>query len=255
MLKAILIDNESTALDVLEADLIRYCLDDVSILTKCDSPVEGLKAIRKLNPDLIFLDIEMPEMTGFELLEILGSFDGQVIFVSGFDQYAIKAFEISAVDYLLKPVNKDRLIKAVNKAKENQTNVSAEQLKVLINNINPREVNKKIAIPSIKSSINGYDFIPIDSIMYCIAEGNFTYIHLSNQQKPVLASRALKVIEEWLPKVNFFRPHTSHLINRNFIKSYVRGAGGYLIMEDGNNLNVARSKKVSLLNWLGLKDG
>lgn len=254
MLRAILIDDEQAALNALEIDLNKHCASEVTVLEKCASPIDGMKAIRKHKPDLVFLDIEMPEMTGFEMLDILGKIDCQVVFVSGFNQYAVKAFEISAIDYLLKPVDKDRLLKAVKKVKQATEKISTEQLQVLINNINPKETNKKIAIPSLKSSINGYDFIPVNSIMYCIAEGNFTYLHLNNSTKSILASRPLKRIQEWLPKDTFFRAHTSHLINRNFIQSYVRGDGGYVIMEDKNNLNVARSKKQELLNWLGLKD-
>ena len=115
MLKAILIDDEQAALNALENDLNKHCSGEVNILGKYQSPIEGMKAIRKLQPDLIFLDIQMPEMTGFEMLEILGNIDAHIIFVSGFDQYAVKAFEISAIDYILKPFEPEDLFGKIEK--------------------------------------------------------------------------------------------------------------------------------------------
>ena len=254
MIKAILIDDEQAALNALENDLKKHCAGEVNILGKYQSPIEGMKAIRKMNPDLIFLDIQMPEMTGFEMLEILGDINTHIVFISGFDQYAVKAFEISAIDYILKPVNKDRLKSAILKVKEATEKISTTQLQVLIDNMNPKQEEKKLAIPTQKAALSGYDFIPVNTIMYCIADGNFTNLHLSDQEKTIFASRALKKIEEWVSPETFFRPHASHIINRKFIRTYVRGDGGYVIMEDGHHLNVARTKKVEFLKWLGLTD-
>ena len=154
MIKAILIDDEQAALLALENDLQKHCAGEVNILGKYQSPIEGMKAIRKMNPDLIFLDIQMPEMTGFEMLEILGDIDTHIVFVSGFDQYAVKAFEISAIDYILKPVNKDRLKTALHKVKEASEKISTTQLQVLIDNMNPKQEDKKLAIPTLKASLS-----------------------------------------------------------------------------------------------------
>ena len=247
MLKAILIDDEQDALNALEHDLKKYCTESVKIIKKCQSPIEGLKAIRRLKPDLVFLDIQMPEISGFEMLEILGDIDFNLVFTTAYDEYAIKAFKVSAVDYLLKPVEGNQLIAAVEKVK-NRTQVEPKQeFQVLLDNV---EQIKTIAIKSQKE----YRFFEIDDIMYCKADGNFSYLFLSKPNKKEHTSYPLGKIEELLPKQKFFRIHASYIINRDYLIKYTTRDGGYLVVKDGTKLSVAKSRKVEFDNWLGFND-
>jgi len=250
MIKTILIDDELSALKALENDLQHYCAADIEIVAKCQGSIEGMKAIKKWNPQLVFLDIAMPQINGFEMLDILGNIDFDLIFVTAHDEYAIDAFNISAVHYLLKPVNPEKLKLAINKVKEKLTNpFSKDQLATLIGNLQPTSTNKKIGLPTME----GYNFIPIDEVVYCQADGNYTTLYRLHK-KPLVISRSLKDIQGMLPSEYFFRIHISHLINKNHLEKYVRSDGGYVVMLDGKSLSVARSKKETFLNWLGLRD-
>jgi len=249
MIKTILIDDERSALQALTNDLQTHCSADIEIIATCQGPVEGMKAIKKCNPDLVFLDVAMPQLNGFEMLDILGQFDFDLIFVTAHDQYAIDAFNISAVHYLLKPVDPEKLKVAVEKVKQKQMeSFSESRLQALIENLEPTNGNKKIGLPTME----GYHFIPISDILYCKADGNYT--HLFIEGKPLIVSRPLKDIQRQLPESTFFRIHVSHLINRNHLEKYVRSEGGYVVMADGAELSVARSKKEVFLHWLGLRE-
>ena len=250
MLKAILIDDEPAATKALEHDLIHYCSKDVKVIQICNNPLEGLKAINKLNPDLVFLDIMMPGMSGFELLEVLGEVNFEVIFVTAHNEYAIDAFNISAIHYLEKPVDKDQLQEAIYRVKEkHQSSFPNENLLQLLDNLKSEDPDQKIGLPTKE----GFDFVPIKDIMYCVAEGNYTFIHLKDE-RPILVTRSLKLLQQALPDKQFFRIHASHTINRSFLQKYIRGDGGYVLMDDGKSLSVARSKKVQFLSWVGLVD-
>ncbi len=248
MLKAILIDDEPAATAALAKDLETYCSQDVQIIEICNSPLAGLKAINKHQPDLVFLDIMMPGMSGFELLEVLGEIKFEVIFITAHNEYAVDAFKISAIHYIQKPVDKQLLIEAISRVKEKQQSaLSSDNLLELITNLKSDDPDKKIGLPT----KDGFDFIPIQQIMYCTAEGNYTYIH-QRGQRPLLVTRSLKLLQQGLPEKQFFRVHASHLINRNYLQKYIRGDGGYVLMEDEKSLSVARSKKVQFLQWMGL---
>lgn len=250
MLKTILIDDEIAALESLEIDLKKHCSQDVMVVEKCQSPLLGLKAIKKHNPDLVFLDVMMPEMNGFELLEILGEISFNVVFVSAFDQYALQAFEKSAIHYLLKPVDKSSLLEAINRVKNLRPKVTSEQIQVLIDNMNQSSNNQKIAI----QTKDGYRFIPIEKIMYCVADGGYTDLFLSENNNKIFSSKSLKTIQGNLPKEKFFRIHNSHTVNRDYIDKFLSGEPSAVIMQDGKSLNIARSKKQPFLKWMGLKD-
>lgn len=250
MLRAIIIDDEPAATKALANDLDQYCAGDIEIVQICHSPLEGLKAINKYTPDLLFLDIMMPGMSGFELLEVLGDIKFDVIFITAHNEYAIDAFNISAIHYIEKPVDKNKLLEAVQRVKNKHNNsLTNENLKHLLNNLKQDDPEQKIGL----STKEGFDFVPIKEIMYCIAEGNYTFIHRKDQ-KTILVTRSLKSLHQALPDKLFFRIHASHIINRTYLEKYIRGDGGYVLMEDKNSLSVSRSKKVQFLNWVGLAE-
>lgn len=247
MLKAILIDDEQDALDALEIDLRKYCSDSVQVIKKCQSPMDGLIAIRRLKPNLVFLDIQMPQASGFEMLEILGDIDFNLVFTTAHDDYAIKAFKVSAVDYLLKPVDKNELIAAIENTKNREQQGKHKEFEVLLENV---DQIRTIAVKSNKE----YRFLEVDHIMYCKADGNFSYLFLEGENKKEHTSYPLGKMEELLPAQQFFRIHASYIINRNHLKKYTTRDGGYLVMKDGTKLSVAKSRKSEFDNWLGFHD-
>jgi two-component system LytT family response regulator len=244
MIKAILIDDEMHCLKTLGLLLAEYC-PNVQVVEKCDDAATGLKAIEMHKPDLVFLDIEMPQMNGFEMLERLPQINFAVIFTTGYDQYAIKAFHFSALDYLLKPVEPKELINAVNKI-EGHHLPKPEQFEMLLKKIGG--VNSgfnKIAIPTAE----GFELIPTSEVLYFEAADNYTHIYLKNKNK-IIACRTLKKIEEQIQDFNFFvRVHNSYMVNLNEVIKYVRGEGGYLVMSNNSSITVSRSRKDALLKF------
>lgn len=243
MIKAILIDDEVHCLDTLNMLLSDYC-PDVQVIEQCVSAKKALEAIEKLKPDLLFLDIEMPVMNGFELLEQLSSISFAIIFTTSYDQYAIKAIRFSALDYLLKPIEPKELISAVKKVQEQRHLPMAEQFQILLNQIQGKGGGiSKIAVPTAE----GFELIYAEQIICCEANDNYTHFLLKNKNK-LIACRTLKEIEEQLQGFPFFvRVHNSYLVNLNEVTRYVRGEGGYLVMSDGTSVNVSRSRKEALL--------
>jgi two-component system, LytTR family, response regulator len=245
MIKAILIDDEVHCLDTLSMLISDYC-PEVQVMERCMSAKQGLSAIEKHQPALVFLDIEMPAMNGFELLEQFTEISFAIIFTTSYDQYAIKAIRFSALDYLLKPIDPKELIVAVNKIKNQKQLPAAEQFQMLLNQVQHKEAGfKKIAVPTAE----GFELIPADQVIRCEADDNYTYLYLKNKNK-IVACRTLKEMEELLLDFNFFvRVHHSYLVNLNEVTKYVRGEGGYLVMSDGATVNVSRSRKDSLMKW------
>jgi two-component system LytT family response regulator len=245
MLKAIIVDDEPNCSESLGLMLKRYC-HEVELSAICNSGDSALKEIPLHHPQLVFLDIEMPHMNGFELIEKLPEINFELIFTTSYDQYAIKAIKFSALDYLLKPVDREELKKAVQKVMQRQQPPLPQQLEILLQKLNqPVNSNLKIAIPTME----GLQMIQVDSIISCTSDSNYTNFHLKNKQK-ITASRTLKDIEEMLEGRSFFRVHNSHLVNLNEIHKYVKGEGGYLIMSDDTNIDVSRSRKEMLLHKL-----
>ena len=245
MITATIVDDEPYSCETLATLLERYC-PDVKVLDICYSAASALKSINEQKPQLLFLDIEMPHMNGFELLEKLTDIDFELVFTTSYDQYAIKAFRFSALDYLLKPIDQDDLRKAVQKAVTSTDHVSPQQIKVLLQKINhPSLVVNKLAIPTIE----GLQMILIESIIHCEADRNYTIINIKGKQK-IVASRTLKEIEELLDDYPFIRVHHSHIINLNEVEKYMKGEGGYLMMSNGANIDVSRSRKEFLLKKL-----
>jgi two-component system LytT family response regulator len=243
MIRAIIVDDEPYCCEALAILLERYC-PQVELAGSYHSGAEGLTAIRELRPQLLFLDIEMPRMNGFELLERIKDIPLQLIFTTSYDQYAIKAIRFSAMDYLLKPIDREELQRSVQKVE--QRLLFPLQIDMLLKKLqNPAHQFNKIAIPTME----GLQMMPVDHILYCTSDSNYTILSLKDQQK-IVASRTLKEIEELLEDYSFLRVHHSSLINLNEVAKYVKGEGGYLVMSDGASINVSRSRKESLLKKL-----
>lgn len=245
MIKAILIDDEVHCLDTLSILLSDYC-SEVQVMERCMSAKQGLMAIGKHNPALVFLDIEMPAMNGFELLEQFTEIPFAIIFTTSYDQYAIKAIRFSALDYLLKPIDPKELIAAVQKVQTQKHLPSAEQFQMLIGQVKNKESGfRKIAIPTAE----GFELIAADELVRCEADDNYTHLFLKNKTK-IIACRTLKEMEEQLESFSsFIRVHHSYLVNLNEVTKYVRGEGGYLVMNDGSTVNVSRSRKEALMKF------
>jgi two-component system LytT family response regulator len=244
MTRAIIIDDEKFCIEVLEELISTHC-PEIKVCATCQSGEEGIAAINLNQPDLIFLDIEMPRMNGFDMLKKLLPFHFDVIFTTAYDNYAIRAFKYSALDYLLKPIDAEDLKSAVEKYlhPRAQRNYSA-QIDLLIENIkhfNPSLIHR-IAIPTVEGLI----MLPISDIIYCEANSSYTIIHLVKKEK-IVSAKTLKEYEELLEAHNFFRVHNSHLINLSFVQKYVKGDGGYVIMSDQSTIGVSRSRRESFV--------
>jgi two-component system LytT family response regulator len=242
MIRAIIIDDEPDCCEVLTMLLVRHC-PEVKVDAICYSAEEALDAIQKHSPQLVFLDIEMPHMNGFELLEKLPTINFEIIFTTSYDQYAIKAIRFSALDYLLKPIDREELQLAVSKASTRLQHPLPQQLEILMQKFH-HQVNKinRIALPTME----GLQLIPLESIISCSSSSNYTILSMKENQK-LTVSRTLKDIEEMLEDYNFIRVHHSYLVNVNEIRKYIRGEGGSLVMSDGSSIDVSRSKKDLLL--------
>lgn len=245
MINAILVDDEVHCLDTLSILLQEYC-PEVQVLERCSSARAALVAIEKHAPQLVFLDIEMPTMNGFELLERFRDIPFAVVFTTSYDQYAIKAIHFSALDYLLKPIDPKELVAAVQKVKARKSLPSLEQFQVLLGQVRPRGGDfTRMAVPTAE----GYELIDTGDIVRCEADDNYTHIHLKNKSK-IIACRSLKDVEAQLQDFpSFVRVHHSHLVNLNEVTKYVRGEGGYVVMSNGAVVNVSRSRKEALLKW------
>jgi two-component system LytT family response regulator len=249
MIKSLIIDDEQHCVDALATDLAKHC-NEVEVLAKCNSAKEGIIAIRKLKPQLIFLDVEMPWMNGFEMLEMLDHIDFYIIFTTAYDKFAAKAFRISAVDYLLKPIDSTDLKAAVKKAAEKiLSSAGTVNIQNLLHNIRQPSQEQKIALPSRE----GYEFAQVNSILYCSAEGAYTKVVFNDNKRPLLISRTLGDIEEILPTEIFTRIHHSTIVNINAVTHYIRSDGGYVVMNTNEKLMVSKSRKDAVLSRLGLK--
>jgi two-component system LytT family response regulator len=245
-IKAIIIDDEQHSLQTTELLINKNC-SDVEIVGLADSPEKGIELIESIKPDLVFLDIAMPVMNGFEMLQHITYKSFDIIFTTAYDEYAIKAFKVNAIDYLLKPIEKAELIEAVDKViSKLEKNEEYNKIDKLLSSIGKPAIKKeKVALP-IDGKIH---MIPYSSIIYCRSESNYTYIYLTGNKK-VLLSKTLKEIEQLIDHPDFFRVQNSFYVNLNHIKEYVRGEGGDLVMSNGKEVRVSRNKKLALLKLL-----
>ncbi|HEY2727013.1 MAG TPA: LytTR family DNA-binding domain-containing protein [Parafilimonas sp.] len=246
MIKAIIIDDEMHCIKRLE-----YMLADakemVELCGSFQSVDDGAAAIKEIKPDLVFLDVEINDETGFDLLKKLPLINFEVIFTTAYDKYAVQAFKFSALDYLLKPVDEYDLMQAINKLHEKvSAKQTAKKFEALFYNLNTTiNTSKKICVPV----VNGIEFISINNILRCESDINYTTIFMLNKQKLTVA-KTLKEFEELLSDYNFYRVHNSHLINLDYIKSYNKGKGGSVIMEDGSEVEVSARRKDEFLKKL-----
>jgi two-component system, LytTR family, response regulator len=245
MLKAVIIDDEPDCVKLLALQLKMYC-PKVQVVAECTSSENGLIKINELKPDIVFLDIEMPVMNGFQLLEKLAIINFSLVFVTAYDQFAVKAFRFNALDYLLKPIDGKDLKVAIEKAIQHRPN--QEQLKLMKQQLNVGEKHypDKIALPF----QNGVIFTEIKNILYCESENNYTRFHVV-EGRNYLVSKTLGDIQEVLEERNFLRVHRQFLVNLDHIKKYVRGEGNYLILSNDINIPVARNKKEKLVERFG----
>ncbi|MBK7691427.1 MAG: response regulator transcription factor [Bacteroidetes bacterium] len=234
MIKAIIIDDETQGRKLLQALIISHC-PQIQVLEECADLPNGVKAIRKHKPDLIFLDIEMPQHSGLDILDFFDEKDIHfgIIFTTAYNEYAVKAFKLSAVDYLLKPISGDDLEQAVERFEKRFNGNKSE-----LNNSYTDRADNKIAIP-VGQSIK---FIDLDTVVYLKAENTYTEIFMQDSSK-LLVSRTLKNFEEVLAdKPNFFRCHKSYIINRMFVLDYVKSDGGYLILKPKIEIPISSEK-------------
>lgn len=245
MLKAVLVDDDESNLSAMSEKLGKHC-PQVSIAALCENGDEGINAIETLRPDIVFLDIEMPVMNGFTMLQKLTYRDFDLIFVTAYDHYAIQAIRFSAIDYLVKPVDIEELKAAVEKAAiQKNKRTPAQQVDLLLDYLQMKHP-RRIPIPTSE----GLRFIHMDDIIYLEASSNYTYIFLRNAQK-ILVSRTLKDFEELLPAETFVRIHHAHVINKSFIERYIRGDGGQVVLQNGAILDVSKRKKADFLQAVG----
>ncbi|MCF6347614.1 MAG: LytTR family DNA-binding domain-containing protein [Flavobacteriaceae bacterium] len=241
MLKTILVDDEINALEALEWKLNRY-IDDIQII-KCNSPIEAIKIIQEEKPDLVFLDIDMPEMDGFTLLQKLSYTNFDLIFTTAHDEYALQAIKVSAIDYLLKPVDKDELITAVDKVvASRKSNQLEDKLQSLFSNLNKSD--------KINVSADGKIYLlERDDVIMLKSDKSYTTVFLIDN-KEILVTKTLKEVEKKFAFPEFFRVHNSFLINMNHVKEYLKSLGGELIMSNGMSASISRNKKAELLKRL-----
>jgi two-component system, LytTR family, response regulator len=248
MITATIVDDEPDCCESLAMLLERWC-PEVKVLDICYSAEAAIQSIKDHEPKILFLDIEMPFMNGFELLEQLGNVNFALIFTTSYDQYAIKAIRFSALDYLLKPVDRDELQKAVQKAVQHSQHPLPQQIDMLLQKLkHPSIPINKIAIPTME----GFQLLAVGSIISCESQGNYTCLYLKDRRS-IIASRYLKDIEELLEEYPFIRVHHSHIVNINEVEKYIKGDGGYLIMSDGSSINVSKSRKELLLKKISVK--
>ncbi|HEY4150025.1 MAG TPA: LytTR family DNA-binding domain-containing protein [Chitinophagaceae bacterium] len=248
MIKAIIIDDEPKSIKILSTMLREYC-SCITVLGIAQRAQEAIPMIQQLEPDLVFLDIEMPLGNGFDILDQLRPVNFEVIFVTAFDEYSLKAFRYSVLDYLIKPVGIEELQQAVQKAMRNiQLKNFNSRLDNFLQNLKKPSLRlQKIALPVRE----GIVLVPIPDIIRCEARREYTSFVIKNREK-IISSKNIKENEELLPGDTFFRVHNSHLINLNYVRVYHRGRGGHVEMEDGTMIEVATRRKEELLSRLGL---
>jgi len=238
-LSAIIIDDEPNAVIVLQKLLEINC-PHVNVIATATSSIQGLKKIKELHPSIVFLDIEMPQMNGFQLLRELDEIDFHLIFTTAYDQFAVKAFKFNALDYLLKPIDSAELKIAIKKAgtKPSFLPQQLEHLSELLEHRDNKSIAERIALPHAK----GYKFISTADILYCESESNYTLLYLANEPNFTVC-KTLGEVQDILPSSMFLRVHRSYLVNTKKIKEIIKSDGGFLVMENNAEIPVSRNKK------------
>ncbi len=242
MLKSVIVDDEFKSRESLRILIEDFC-EGVKVCALCQNVDEGIQAIKDFKPEVVFLDIQLQRETGFDLLTKIQGINFEVIFTTAYSEYAIKAFKFSAIDYLLKPIDIEELKGAISKVNQKLNDTISERLQHLLQNLRTTtSENYKLALPTSE----GLYFVKVSDIMYCEASSNYTEI-VTGDGKKHLVSRTLKEYDEMLGAHDFYRIHNSYLINLNAIKKYVRGEGGYVVMNNDRSLDVSKRKKDGFL--------
>jgi two-component system LytT family response regulator len=249
-ISAYIIDDESQSRSLLRKLLGDY-FPDIRIVGEASTISEGLTGIQEHHPEIVFLDIQISDETGFELLNRLPKIDFALIFITAYSQYALKAFRFNAIDYLLKPIVAEELIEAVNKVKQRITprTDSKDRVNQLYKDLQePQKVHDKIAVPT----LDGFVIIPLKDIIYCHASNNYTKFYLTDK-KCILSSYTLKHYSEILSSKSFFRVHRSYIINVAHVKMYRKGEGGQIVMSNGDEIELSRTHKMEFLHLLNIR--
>ncbi len=240
MISTILIDDERNCTDLLRVMLEKYC-PGITVTGVFNDPELALLHIKAERPQLVFLDIEMPRLNGFDLLQACGTLDFKVVFTTAYDQYAVKAFKFNALDYLLKPIDKEELIQAVDKVMRASA-PAAERIEAA-RMLRETPMPERIALPVGQELV----FVEVAEILYCESDGSYVSVFMQHLSKPILLSKSLREFEELLNNPAFFRAHNSFLVNLKQVQKIVRTDGGEIVMRNGKSLPVARAKKAELL--------
>lgn len=245
MIRCIIVDDELKSRESLKILLTDF-VTQVDVCALCADVTTAIEAIAAHKPDVVFLDIQLQRETGFDLLTKIKEITFEVIFTTAYSEYAIKAFRFSAIDYLLKPIDIEELKKAVGKVEKRVNNSISGRLEQLMQNLKTTNTQQaKLALPT----LDGLFFVKVNEILYCEASSNYTNIYTLDGKKYVV-SRTLKEYEEMLDGYNFFRIHHAYLINVSLIKSYTKGEGGYVVMQNDTSLDVSKRKKEAFLSHI-----
>lgn len=245
MIRCIIVEDEQHNRENLKNILDEYS-PEVEVVAACSSALEGRQQILELKPDLVFLDIEMPGGDGFSMLESLDELNFEVIFVTAFTSYAVKAIKFSALDYIVKPIEIMELLKSINKASKKIKEKSDNSRMINLIENQHKEGNKKVLALPLSDKI---EFVEVANIIRCQADGNYTIFYLRDGEK-LLISKTLKEYDELLSSFNFLRVHQSHLINLDEVKSFMKIDGGYILMRDGTNITISRQRREIVLRTL-----
>ncbi|MGV3631792.1 MAG: LytR/AlgR family response regulator transcription factor [Bacteroidota bacterium] len=240
-IKAVIVDDEVLAITSLSI-LIEEHFKNVEIVGRASNVDQGVELVEKLRPDILFLDIEMPSGSGFEVVERTAYIKYKLIFTTAYNEYAVKAFKVNAIDYLLKPIDEIELIKAMQKAIDQRAEINNRfDFSKLLSGID----QMRISIPTKE----GYDLIDCNELIRVESDSNYTWFHFNNKNK-ILVSKTLKEVEKQLEKFSFIRVHNSHLVNQKYIIRYIKSDGGYLILSDNAMIPVSKQKRQALLDLI-----
>ena len=246
MISAVIIEDEKKSREALQGLLQRYC-PTVKVVGEAEGYRPGVELIRKHQPDVVFLDIQMPDGSGFRVLEATKEMKFEVIFTTAFDQFAIKAIKYSALDYLLKPIDPQELAQAIRKVEEKASDeAKSKNIEALLDNLQTRDEDPRKIVLSTAEKMHVID---VSDIVRCESDNYYTYFYFLDGTR-ILVSKTLKENEELLSHHNFIRPHKSHLINVKYIKSFIRHEGGHIVMSDGARIPVSRRKKERIMEIL-----
>lgn len=249
MIKAVIVDDEQHCIDRLSRLLEQYCSETIMLAGHFSTVDDGIRGVKLFQPQLVFLDVQIHDKTGFDLLQQLPEKNFDIIFTTAYEKYAVQAFRFSAIDYLLKPVDPGDLVQAVyklsNKKPPTELNLKVQNLLENIEQLKQYTPPKKIMV----ATINGFELLPVIDIIRCQSDINYTTIFIKDRTKLVVA-KTLKEFEEMLEEYNFFRVHNSHLVNLAYVKSYNKGKGGSVIMTDNTEIEVSTRRKEDFLRKL-----